>query len=408
MKWAAHLSKSIFLVVTMLSAAHAADESTCSTVRLDKDGGPFERLPVYDQNRNAKYDSQLCYAVTASLLIDANRSNAGESIPPFTAPLSVALNYKIQQAHLPPEKKDPGANPLDPSMLATTLVGGGSIETAIDANQNQFVCDQRFLQKFDDAIGSHSKQETVSDSDTNNFLKNIFAQTEKYRRDSQMIEHVSARIDNLNSFFRCRTSNQFADIKNILEAVKAANLVNNPIEKANAFVVKLCSQNSFKVETPEPQKLEGFDGNFLLEYMALITKLGNTGLTGEQKKQLVREHEQKFDVRKKMDRLDAQINNLLGSKNPIPVGIGYCHGVLSTTNVNEKECIAAHASVIVGRQFNSETQQCEFLVRDSYGPGCKDETGKPKYAWPCENGTIRIPSDRLLRNAASITWIPQN
>ncbi len=106
MKLVAHLLKTICLFAAMLSAAHAADESTCSPVRLDKDGGPFERLPIYDQNRNAKYDSQLCYAVTASLLIDANRSNAGESIPPFTAPLSVALNYKIQQTHLPPEKKD--------------------------------------------------------------------------------------------------------------------------------------------------------------------------------------------------------------------------------------------------------------------------------------------------------------
>jgi hypothetical protein len=138
--------------------------------------------------------------------------------------------------------------------------------------------------------------------------------------------------------------------------------------------------------------------------MALVAKLSDTSLIAEQRQSLARAFQERFDSKKKIERLDAQINTLLGSRTPTPVGIGYCHESLKTTS--EANCAPAHASVIIGRRFIPETGNCEFLVRDSYGPNCNDTAGKPKYAWPCEKGNVWIPSDKLLRSAASVTWIP--
>jgi hypothetical protein len=208
-------------------------------VRLDQNGGPLENLPVYDQNRYAKDDTNLCYAVTGSLLIDASRRLNKEPVPPFTSPLSVALNYKSHQADLPQDKRDP-VNPSDPSMLAYNLAGGGFIDTAINANVNDRVCDQRFLQSFDDAIGSKQTRNmpigSAQDSTTENFLKNILDQTERYRRDSQIIDNVTARAETLNSFFRCRTDQGYSNMRDILQAAKAANQAASPIKKATTFL----------------------------------------------------------------------------------------------------------------------------------------------------------------------------
>ena len=83
-------------------ASHAEDndpnsEQNCSAIRLDKDGGPFSQIPVYDQMRFAKEDSNVCYAISIAQLVDARRGAHGEKIPPLSAPLSIALNYKNQK-----------------------------------------------------------------------------------------------------------------------------------------------------------------------------------------------------------------------------------------------------------------------------------------------------------------------
>lgn len=388
------------------SLTMASDETSCSTVRLDKNGGPFEKLPVYDQNRNAKDDTNLCYATTASLLIDASRS-LREEVPPFTAPLSISLNYKVHQSKLPLNLQDP-TNPSDSSMLAFSMVGGGYIDTAIEANRDEVVCDQRFLQKFDDAMGSEqrSKSEVGSaqDSTTENFLRNVLDQTEKYRRESQFIERVASRTAALNDFFKCRTDSSFSNISDILEAAKAAHLAENPLEKAATFVAKLCKKSSFKVRTPRSQKLDGVSGDYLKENMDLVKKLSDPTLSSEQRSQLVKDFQEKFDPKKKIAKLDKQINSLLTADIPTPVGIGYCHDSLFSKE--EVNCAPTHASVIIGRRFNHENKTCEFLIRDSYGPSCDNAEGKSRYAWPCENGNVWIDSNKLLRSASSITWIP--
>jgi len=346
----------------------AATEAQCSGYRLDQNGGPFEKLPVYDQNRYAKEDSNLCYAVSAALLIDSNRHERGATIPPFTAPLSVALNFKVhmESIHQPKKTTSP-----EPSKFPYSLVGAGDIFTAINANQSKNVCDQRFLQNFDDAMGRENlpkvKIGSELDSSTKNFLSNVLDQIERYERDSQIVKRTNDRAESLNQFFRCRNSTGASNVTDILAAAKAAHQAANPLRKAAAFVEELCKSNSFAVTTPPA-------GNIFAE-------LGDNG--------------KKIEV-------DAKLNELLKSKKA--VGVGFCHDALATKG--EANCSRFHASVIIGRRFNQETNTCELLVRDSYGPSCKTPHGTPRYVWPCERGNVWVPSETFIKSIYNVSWIP--
>ncbi len=56
----------------------------------------------------------------------------------------------------------------------------------------------------------------------------------------------------------------------------------------------------------------------------------------------------------------------------------------------------AHDSLIVGRRLNAGV--CEYLIRDSYGPDCKQRNSKFK----CENGNIWIPKELLFQHVKKI------
>lgn len=61
---------------------------------------------------------------------------------------------------------------------------------------------------------------------------------------------------------------------------------------------------------------------------------------------------------------------------------------------------AGHASLIVGRRFNPRTRQCEYLIRNSYGPGCAAYAPNE-----CEAGNVWIRRDALMRRSNVITYL---
>lgn len=74
----------------------------------------------------------------------------------------------------------------------------------------------------------------------------------------------------------------------------------------------------------------------------------------------------------------------------------------------------SHATTVVGRKWNEESKQCEYLVRNSYGSDCstydeKDENEphiiKNKSPYKCEGGNLWIPEDELMSAMTGITWI---
>lgn len=106
--------------------------------------------------------------------------------PPFTAPLSISLNYKIYQSKFPLQSKQtkPKASAIKDSYRpwAMQLAPIDLISLPWDSPQ---------------------------DTTTENFLKNILDQTDRYRKDSQFIEQVSSRRPNPHRF---RSLQQSSDL----------------------------------------------------------------------------------------------------------------------------------------------------------------------------------------------------
>ena len=77
----------IILLFGLFNLSFADD---CSDMRLDKNGGPLEKIPIMDQG-----GTNLCYAYSAAQMIDAYRFSHGDNnYKHLTSPLGVAITYK--------------------------------------------------------------------------------------------------------------------------------------------------------------------------------------------------------------------------------------------------------------------------------------------------------------------------
>jgi hypothetical protein len=82
------------------------------------------------------------------------------------------------------------------------------------------------------------------------------------------------------------------------------------------------------------------------------------------------------------------------------VGIDYSRDILLNAN-NSNPFSSMHTSSIVGRRFNHDSHQCEYLIRDSHGPDCAQFDQK----WECEAGNVWIPENKLFKNFMRLTYI---
>lgn len=60
---------------------------------------------------------------------------------------------------------------------------------------------------------------------------------------------------------------------------------------------------------------------------------------------------------------------------------------------------ASHASPIVGRKWDAGKNQCVYLIRNSYGPGCRQYDRRHE----CKNGHIWVPKSVLVKGVTSVT-----
>ncbi len=73
-----------------------------------------------------------------------------------------------------------------------------------------------------------------------------------------------------------------------------------------------------------------------------------------------------------------------------PLGIGYYRGFLDDESAGK---IENHASLVVGRRINPNTNTCEYLIRNSWGlDGC-DYMRNPRL--DCQDGQVWIPKAEL-------------
>lgn len=96
------------------------------------------------------------------------------------------------------------------------------------------------------------------------------------------------------------------------------------------------------------------------------------------------------------NQLCDQIDNQLNAKNIVSIG----YNAKSLYNIDAKET-SLHASVVVGRRFNSTNGECEYLIRNSWGRGCS----RYDYRLKCEEGNIWMPKSVLVKGLKDVTYL---
>ena len=102
-----------------------------------------------------------------------------------------------------------------------------------------------------------------------------------------------------------------------------------------------------------------------------------------------------FSEDKIMDKLDQ----LLSDKLPASVSYDWDF-IINDLEYSKQE--SNHSSTIIGRQFNTETNQCEYLIKDSAGNRCPKKT---TYKCDKETGTLWVPRENLKKNIYEVNWL---
>ncbi len=68
----------------------------------------------------------------------------------------------------------------------------------------------------------------------------------------------------------------------------------------------------------------------------------------------------------------------------------------------EKGC-GAHASVIVGRKWNTKTNSCEYKVRNSWGTSCGGYV--PEIKARCRKGNFYLTEEELADHLTGVSWL---
>lgn len=102
----------------------------------------------------------------------------------------------------------------------------------------------------------------------------------------------------------------------------------------------------------------------------------------------------------------------------LPIGISYCSqllkkgknhiGIISKTKDNlkfkttadGKSLCGAHSSLVIGSRFNKANKTCEFLIRNTWGENCNYHSD-----FECEKGQIWVDHHTLSKNIFSLQYI---
>lgn len=366
------LERHVFVVFILLlffgNTVFSSTENNCTTVRLDENGGPFQTLPIYDQTDSSESDTGMCYAISASQLIDAKRVKLGEFDGKRTSPSSVALNWvtnflSSEELVNNKQNRETFRKPLRESLIegkniASTLYGNfGRLTPAIEASRNKYVCDDTWLRN----------QSIISSNNHDRIFSQIFSLIDEQFEAESNIDKVYKKLLSITSQVNSKecvdTRSNISQIKDILEAVKEATEHIKPEQQAKVFIERLCKEHSVYVNVPVPK-----------EYVCL-----NKNCKDEQKQNL---------------------NSLINSSNFAGVGIHYDPNILFKEN---GPVGGSHVSVIIGRQYNKVAGQCQVLIRDSYGSNCKAPQPSMKYK-NCENGQHWISVEDVINSSISLTY----
>lgn len=317
--------------------------SECKPIRLDAPGKSMSKIPVMDQD-----SKWICYAYTASQMVDAWRFSHGDTdYDHLTSPIAAAVFYASQRRDYPAEDIDYGWQADAVSSIAKNgSCGYKSIYSKFGQNglREYFGELKNHFNEF--AILAYQKSVPAS-------VKTKFAQ------------QVQCSIQKAGTGVPVPT------------IIEITNALSQPsyLKYLEKLFKPVCDNNSKQVkDIPAAKKL----------WM------------------------QDIPERERFTKIQGQMNDQFNNPNPQPMSINYCENVLwdkktvgidSSGQFNWSACKSHHISVVVGQRPTNDGR-CEFLVRNSYGQSC--------YAypdWKCENGQVWVDSKTLINNMHGLSWL---
>ena len=95
------------------------------------------------------------------------------------------------------------------------------------------------------------------------------------------------------------------------------------------------------------------------------------------------------------NRIVRKLNAALDSRKP--ASLDFSSRVLKDLD-KDKTTLGLHTVAVVGRRFDSTTRQCQYLLKDSYGPVC--DKYDPRI--DCDKGYLWMPEDHLIKASLSV------
>ena len=81
----------------------------------------------------------------------------------------------------------------------------------------------------------------------------------------------------------------------------------------------------------------------------------------------------------------------------MPVTVDFADDVFFHYDNPSKKIAGLHTVIVYGRKFDSQSQECQYMLKDSHGAQCTRYD--PKI--PCENGYLWLPESKLFRAMTS-------
>ena len=93
-----------------------------------------------------------------------------------------------------------------------------------------------------------------------------------------------------------------------------------------------------------------------------------------------------------------QVHRLLNQH--LALSIDYFYGVLENVDQYSHAFTELHTSLLMGQRYNSETQECQYLIKNSYGTDCSSYDHRNQ----CEGGFIWVGEAALSNAMTSIVY----
>jgi len=373
------LNRLKFLIVICFCISVFANE--CSTIDLDAPGGSVASIPTYDQGK-----TQSCYAHTGSVMLDAWLHSRGGDKSKTTSPGAMAIFNKA-------------------SIQATGL---GNISCrAIESTFKYGRCLNEDLTK--NLILLFGTEADLTDPDPEqdlqiDLIENLLSvlDTTKEKIDKSRPKSKGKRSNNITYNRKKRAFNK----KIKLEAQELAcswRKINPEVNTMNTNIkdiIKAYTQSS--------------DNSFKRKLLQLICGESMSKVSNKDRPKCKTMLRLRFKDSSTPKKFKNKINAMLESPNPVPIGVGYCSGLLdygidyrglkkgflgftSIKSMNSSDC-GIHESAVIGRKMING--KCHFKIRNSYGDD--EHIGLP---WESDKGNIWLEADALTNNMGSLTYL---